>query len=254
MGRQIAEHRQEDAAQGAFCAGHGGVQPAQAFGVGQPLLLGFTEGFARVLGRLRRLSGFLREGSHGGDDGRTHGSGGSRGHGKPLGRTSGDGTEALGHGSGRGRDSLGRRDRSRADGLGGRPGGVQADLCHLSGGTHHVQSFAQNRNMMSGGLDFCGRVLDFAPERFQGASERFGRTGGLLGDGSVGTGRLIGCLLRRRFLSGGLLGSFQSIGIFFCGLGGFLLSNYSLIQGLLCFIRCSSVFPKGRLQMLIALT
>ena len=108
--------------------------------------------------------------------------------------------------------------------------------------------------MMSGGLDFCGRFLDFAPERFQGASKRFGRIGGLLGDGSVGTGRLIGCLLRRRFLSGGLLGGFQSIGIFFCGLGGFLLSNYSLIQGLLSFIRCSSVFPKGRLQMLIALT
>lgn len=144
--------------------------------------------------------------------------------------------------------------RSRADGLGGRPGGVQADLCHLSGGTHHVQRLAQNGDMVGGGLDFCGRFLDFAPERFQGASERFGRAGGLLGDGSVGTGRLIGRLLRRRFLSGGLLGGFQSIGIFFCGLGCFLLSNYSLIQGLLSFIRCSSVFPKGRLQMLIALT
>ena len=72
------------------------------------------------------------------------------------------------------------------------------------------------------------------------AAERFDGAGSSLGNGRIG--------IR------GLLGGFQSIGIFFCGLGGFLLSNYSLIQGLLSFIRCSSVFPKGRRQMLIALT
>ena len=122
---------------------------------------------------------------------------------------------------------------SRADGLCGRPGGVQADLCHLSGGTHNVQRLAQNGHMVGGILDVCNGFLDLAAECFDGA-------GSSLGNGRIG--------IR------GLLGGFQSIGIFFCGLGGFLLSNYSLIQGLLSFIRCGGIFPKRFLQVLIALT
>lgn len=110
-----------------------------------------------------------------------------------------------------------RRNRSGTGSLCGRPVGLKPGLSRFSGSADHVQSLTQNGHMVCGILDVCNGFLDLAAERFDGA-------GSSLGNGRIG--------IR------GLLGGFQSIGIFFCDLGGFLLSNY-------IFTRCDE--PQGKL-------